>query len=293
MRGKRKRPLPITGWRGSIPARAGETAAVLSWSLAVQVHPRACGGNNRARLFGPRSPGPSPRVRGKPDPPPDPDTGYRSIPARAGETETGTRPPQTGTVHPRACGGNIRLPASARVSYGPSPRVRGKQARDVGGAALRGSIPARAGETTAVASREGYRGVHPRACGGNRWRQNAWIVLCGPSPRVRGKLSRDRRNHRYGGSIPARAGETWESPGVGQRPKVHPRACGGNRRWFGDVLFVAGPSPRVRGKLAIAVSVVCVIGSIPARAGETDTRDTCSSPNTVHPRACGGNGGVS
>ncbi len=49
-----------------------------------------------------------------------------SIPARAGERVVGEIVQQIRTVHPRACGGEFRGVDRHRVSFGPSPRVRGK-----------------------------------------------------------------------------------------------------------------------------------------------------------------------
>ena len=50
--------------------------------------------------------------------------------------------------------------------------------------------------------------VHPRACGGNDHSRLASVIFCGPSPRVRGKLSCRSEVARHVRSIPARAGET-------------------------------------------------------------------------------------
>ena len=70
-------------------------------------------------------------------------------------------------------------------------------------------------------------------------------------------------------SIPARAGET-EPLGEGRDAgQVHPRACGGNRRFPFRLDPVHGPSPRVRGKHKQTRDEARWSGSIPARAGET------------------------
>ena len=94
--------------------------------------------------------------------------------------------------------------------------------------------------------------------------------------------------------------------------RVHPRACGGNGFYFAaphldkgpsprvrgkrpgrDTGHISpGPSPRVRGKLPLRASRVAVIGSIPARAGETHFGQLQFLSQRVHPRACGGNPGA-
>ncbi len=161
----------------------------------------------------------------------------------------GTKCRDVTRVHPRACGGNSEL---ARLEYpdlGPSPRVRGKLGGKHAALVHPRSIPARAGETRpyrSIPARAGEIGpqVHPRACGGNTlaWTSHRASSSRGPSPRVRGPVA----DHDLG-SIPARAGET-----LTKRPdhdlRVHPRACGGNRRLGSATHAIPGPSPRVRGK---------------------------------------------
>ena len=182
VRGKRCRRPPHDVFEGSIPARAGETYCRPCGAGCPPVHPRACGGNRTMGGLPAGTWGPSPRVRGKPLHRRRPDDALRSIPARAGETvltcimdSRGPSPRVRGkhaVLSPRvrgkrldqnssqgACGGN--------ADQGPSPRVRGKpHARDRAPEG-RGSIPARAGETTRRSPTWCASRVHPRACGGN------------------------------------------------------------------------------------------------------------------------------
>src|SRR5690606_18234801 len=111
---------------GSIPARAGERLISLSAIAGFVVHPRACGGELGGCESAPTTCGPSPRVRGR---------GFadgpdrilaRSIPARAGERNTGTIGTNVRGVHPRACGGELEEESGPLASQGPSPRVRGR-----------------------------------------------------------------------------------------------------------------------------------------------------------------------
>ena len=193
-----------------IPARAGETeearrrlAYACGSSPRVRgrrsrrrrphgrptVHPRACGGD-------------TPAVEGKAGQ-------HRFIPARAGETALSTaardpvsgssprvrgrlfaslQAPVLGTVHPRACGGDLEPRQRRGVELGSSPRVRGDSsaARGRGGAA--GSSPRVRGRRVCGSSHDAGEPVHPRACGGDE--------------RDRVNLKLDTR------FIPARAGET-------------------------------------------------------------------------------------
>ena len=254
---------------GSIPARAGETAAACSSFRLHTVHPRACGGNRTRYRGGFSRPGPSPRVREKrvvndPLPP-----GVGSIPARAGETHFGQLQFLSQRVHPRACGGNPVPVTVTSAMAGPSPRVRGKLVAFGPPCGLCRSIPARAGETLYIRSRTGTVAVHPRACGGNMESSLPARFDQGPSPRVRGKRRDPGVQPPGGGSIPARAGETFATGSSTPPTPVHPRACGGNIDDPPVHSLVLGPSPRVRGKRSGLKSGCGTIRSIPARAGET------------------------
>ena len=167
MRGKRPIIERASDHPGSIPACAGETIYGRWGSVAVQVHPRLCGGNVRGLAEVVRGDGPSPPVRGKPLPSTHSLLKIRSIPACAGETFGRSIPRPTASVHPRLCGGNHETPDSPESRPGPSPPVRGK--RRVLGVHSRDerSIPACAGETRCSDRRWNDTQVHPRLCGGN------------------------------------------------------------------------------------------------------------------------------
>ena len=70
---------------------------------------------------------------------------------------------------------------------------------------------------------------------------------------------------------------------------VHPRVCGGNPGKAASIAYVAGPSPRVRGKPLRDSTILLDLGSIPACAGETAMDPSILRMNQVHPRVCGGN----
>ena len=146
VRGKRLGEQAVLADLRYIPACAGETKIPPLAHCAMGVHPRVCGGNERAYQNGeigegtsprvrgnmplvitPRGTyGTSPRVRGKQCNHPRILTTPRYIPACAGETRSLYASPWTFGVHPRVCGGNSYCHSSPSTTAGTSPRVRGK-----------------------------------------------------------------------------------------------------------------------------------------------------------------------
>src|SRR5690606_21651622 len=86
MRGKPMTPLPGGGYRGSIPAYAGETLLLPSPPVRETVDPRVCGGNKEAKALQVIREGRSPRMRGRRDSRSQGPGRRRSVPAYAGET---------------------------------------------------------------------------------------------------------------------------------------------------------------------------------------------------------------
>ena len=276
-----------------IPARAGQTFRWrLPWLLDTD-HPRACGANTNSATIKLFSTGSSPRVRGKHARSCGRIFDFRIIPARAGQTRLFYWLSEIHKDHPRACGANTIKGMFERGVTGSSPRVRGKPvifanytatpriiparagqtrppARPPRSAAV---IPARAGQTWQSRSYPGYRSDHPRACGANLAQVYDPDAEYGSSPRVRGKRSGCVRHSAHPRIIPARAGQTSVRPWPWRSPSNHPRACGANRTLSASHSFIAGSSPRVRGKLGQWHDSLFVARIIPARAGQT------SSPN--------------
>ena len=127
VRGKLSLVLTAGGDRRLIPARAGKTSSRSCTRGSAAAHPRACGENISATASCCFFVGSSPRVRGK-------RRGGRGgvgarglIPARAGKTTSMTRRGPVGPAHPRACGENLSRSSLTFVSWGSSPRVRGKR----------------------------------------------------------------------------------------------------------------------------------------------------------------------
>ena len=142
-----------------------------------------------------------------------------------------------------------------RVGRGLSPRVRGNHVLRTGSnlPGHRGSIPARAGEPSWSLS------------GG------AWCI-CGSIPARAGEPRSQSFELCLGpslGSIPARAGEPAGRCPAGSGAWVYPRACGGTSRLSSLWVPASGLSPRVRGNHRVLLTHDVLLGSIPARAGET------------------------
>ena len=105
-------------------------------------------------------------------------------------------------------GGNLALCALPKRGLGLSPRGRGKRAQSIAPQFIDWSIPAWAGETTALPSLRPKRAVYPRVGGGNSKRGYYPAKYRGLSPRGRGKLADIGYLLEHLRSIPAWAGET-------------------------------------------------------------------------------------
>ena len=111
----------------------------------------------------------------------------------------------------------------------------------------------------------------------------------GSSPRVRGKLDRERLGQVHDGLIPACAGKTRSPPLRRAQTAAHPRVCGENLSHEDESHAPGGSSPRVRGKPDRRPGVRRTAGLIPACAGKTGRRASLCMGSPAHPRVCGEN----
>ena len=213
----------------------------------------------------------------------------RLIPACAAKTRTGCAPARASRAHPRACGENSSSCSCHGRRPGSSPRVRGKPGRAGDRVCDLGLIPARAGKTGARGLIPRPGPAHPRACGENRIAVTTPYSPEGSSPRVRGKREGACSNLSRAGLIPACAGKTGASSTRGRLCPAHPRVCGENCVGVHFCSFVAGSSPRVRGKRGHPPGHRVGAGLIPARAGKTGRPRCCADRRRAHPRVCGEN----
>ena len=334
----RRRGNPTAGRRtavgsGSIPAQAGEPTYRKCSRGTSWVYPRAGGGTYHFIAYPIAGPGLSPRRRGNPILAFQFEGQVGSIPAQAGEPDSGLPVRGAGWVYPRAGGGTV-LPQPLRIrERGLSPRRRGNRGKDRRGRQWHRSIPAQAGEPVSESrcSRPGR--VYPRAGGGTEIAGERVSENPGLSPRRRGNHVHDVGRVEPFGSIPAQAGEPsgrstlrssprvypragggTASRGAHHEPvRVYPRAGGGTQSGAAGGACVQGLSPRRRGNLLRAgrlvvgdgsipalagnrgrgVREVDGVGSIPAQAGEPATTATSGRRPWVYPRAGGGTSGAS
>ena len=167
--------------------------------------------------------------------------------------------------------------------------MRGKQLRRLQQSHRRWIIPAHAGQTCTRSWAERNRSDHPRACGANTQSVVFDALVCGSSPRMRGKRRARGRPRHHTRIIPAHAGQTYQTRPGQRHPQDHPRACGANAAL--DVAWVdpAGSSPRMRGKLGGSACPCRSDRIIPAHAGQTSLTPLPCLRAPDHPRACGAN----
>ncbi|MDK2955365.1 MAG: hypothetical protein PWQ57_861 [Desulfovibrionales bacterium] len=134
--------------------------------------------------------------------------GESSSPACAGETPCIAWSRLRPMDYPRVCGGDSRMSATPILYMGPSPRVRGRRGGIICQKSSTGTIPACAGETSALVSTSSGSRDHPRVCGGDALTMTSLHITTGPSPRVRGRRLRRMKWTSANGTIPACAGET-------------------------------------------------------------------------------------
>ena len=238
-------------WRppgaGIIPACAGNTLLFSGRHFTRRDHPRVCGEHfvlsGHALLWR----GSSPRVRGTLLANLDIVNKHGIIPACAGNTEHEGVRERSSRDHPRVCGEHSRPAFRIVQCGGSSPRVRGTLSTCLPHRAMRGIIPACAGNTDGDKGRSARTRDHPRVCGEHLIAGLVAALVWGSSPRVRGTPPMALRPFCSPGIIPACAGNTMVRRLWRVTLRDHPRVCG-EHRLFGAVSWrFQGSSPRVRG----------------------------------------------
>ena len=166
--------------------------------------------------------------------------------------------------------------------------MRGKPFRYLFSSVNDGSIPACAGEASAMMRSSRATRVYPRVCGGSAVAGTTTGGNQGLSPRVRGKRSEPGAADDEARSIPACAGEALDTITWVGAIRVYPRVCGGSRISIRGRAGRAGLSPRVRGKPIPICIRKAWSWSIPACAGEASRPPSRIARNKVYPRVCGG-----
>ena len=151
-----------------------------------------------------------------------------------------------------------------------------------------GLSPACAGEPSSQPNRCHWYWVYPRVCGGTVNSYLKDLASYGLSPRVRGNPTPSYHGALAQRSIPACAGEPWDTATTNQAFRVYPRVCGGTSSSSVTSSASHGLSPRVRGNPSWSSSQLLQHRSIPACAGEPLAITWLVCLDTVYPRVCGG-----
>ena len=178
--------------------------------LPVGLHPRSHGENviddGEARTGG----GSSPLKRGKR---PASDRGHGTaglIPAHAGKTVPQGPRRSVSRAHPRSREENYAGASDVLRRNGSSPLTRGKRHACSARPVRDRLIPAHAGKTSPIRTRQSPSGAHPRSRRENKQLLVAAASQRGSSPLTRGKRDHRRYRDRSPGLIPAHAGKTLE-----------------------------------------------------------------------------------
>ncbi len=150
-----------------------------------------------------------------------------------------------------------------------------------------GTIPARAGSTSAPPATLPMHWDHPRASGEHDEATADMEEARGPSPRERGAPLRRLGRHGPRRTIPARAGSTTTEAIGANADGDHPRASGEHDGRRATMRGRVGPSPRERGAQTRTIRTSTPSRTIPARAGSTTPRPAFPRWGRDHPRASG------
>ena len=250
-----------------IPARAGNTRGRRGSRAPTAVHPRSRGEHSIRRQRSSAGAGSSPLARGTPSIWWTLGGVLRFIPARAGNTCRTWRRTLPASVHPRSRGEHRLLVDSIDSSAGSSPLARGTRRRSAAMHRHARFIPARAGNTCAVAWKCVPNKVHPRSRGEHSCPRRSGRLTRGSSPLARGTPKPHSPGLMPTRFIPARAGNT-NAP----------------LRFYA---IPDGSSPLARGTRDLPQPIAASGRFIPARAGNTAPAQSAACRTAVHPRSRG------
>ena len=165
VRGRRRDPENTLLACGTIPACAGKTSRERLPRNSEGDDPRVCGEDSLIQPLSTSFWGRSPRVRGRRLREPERPSRKGTIPACAGKTIEQANELDTFGDDPRVCGEDVDKRRWDHEPMGRSPRVRGRLLPPSRSSALRGTIPACAGKTSANSARERNAWDDPRVCG--------------------------------------------------------------------------------------------------------------------------------
>ncbi len=156
-------PSPLS--RRFIPTPVGNTPVMISASIAIAVHPHACGEHALPKRISQEIQGSSPRLWGTRHIRRGYGSRDRFIPTPVGNTHSEARAPPGAAVHPHACGEHSISPASMAVAAGSSPRLWGTHTKSTVESRVLRFIPTPVGNTALLNFTSAGPPVHPHACG--------------------------------------------------------------------------------------------------------------------------------
>ena len=211
--------------------------------------------------------GSSPHTRGARTRGPPPRKSSGIIPAYAGSTAWPWSWPGPWPDHPRIRGEHRNASSRASRAAGSSPHTRGAPDKPHGPARGSGIIPAYAGSTWIIVTRQAPARDHPRIRGEHDHSRFPLFPRVGSSPHTRG----------------ARGGPGGAGP---SRPD-HPRIRGEHLKFMPVRAIASGSSPHTRGA-PVGVPVQGATGRIiPAYAGSTEASRVGAGRPGDHPRIRG------
>ena len=191
------------------------------------------------------------------------------IPAHAGSTWFYVDAPGLLRAHPRSRGEHdLRMPFTYGAA-GSSPLTRGAPWSQITLTLGVGLIPAHAGSTSTSPDRRPRAAAHPRSRGEHDWLHTNRLSQGGSSPLTRGALHPAEAAYMAARLIPAHAGSTLFSAGIGSLFRAHPRSRGEHFTSVTKPWFSRGSSPLTRGAHGGRPHRVQPLRLIPAHAGST------------------------
>ncbi len=150
----------------------------------------------------------------------------RFIPTHVGNSPRHTLYLYRLTVHPHACGEQLRVHMKYHRKDGSSPRMWGTGVPAVSFSLHRRFIPTHVGNRYAIGMVPAATAVHPHACGEQFYNGSCRCYSVGSSPRMWGtalKMINAQHEVRF---IPTHVGNSSPSDFPPSSCTVHPHACG-------------------------------------------------------------------
>ena len=253
---------------GPIPARAGQPkTCAASWTRA-RAYPRSRGATTQHTSGQYGDKGLSPLARGNRAGWSVNDARSGPIPARAGQPLRRRGETDRDWAYPRSRGATAAKGQGDEDVKGLSPLARGNRAFVGITDAVRGPIPARAGQPWACLGGCRSPRAYPRSRGATRDGGVRSQAARGLSPLARGNLTAATAKSIRPGPIPARAGQPCSHQHRRWRPWAYPRSRGATLATSLQGVNAMGLSPLARGNPDSRGVVHHRSGPIPARAGQ-------------------------